>query len=68
MLRADEVIATSEENLVVRVKKITNGKLAYAAVDPIGGNATAVAAEATRPGGTVYVSILALCQLVITSA
>ncbi len=54
--RADEVIATSDENLVVRVKEITNRKLAYAAVDPIGGDFTKDVAAAVRPGGTVYVS------------
>ena len=56
MLRADEVIATSDENLVARVKEITNGKLAYAAVDPIGGAFTKDVVEAVRSGGTVYVS------------
>ena len=56
MLRADEVIATTDENLVARVKEITNGKLAYAAVDPIGGAFTKDVVEAVRSGGTVYVS------------
>ena len=56
MLRADEVIATSDENLVDRVKEITNRKLAYAAVDPIAGEFTKDVAAAVRPGGTVYVS------------
>jgi len=59
VLRADEVIATSDENLVVRVKEITNRKLAYAAVDPIAGEFTKDMAAAVRPGGTVYVSCLA---------
>ena len=54
--RADEVIATSDENLVARVKEITNRKLAYAAVDPIAGDFTKDVAAAVRPGGTVYVS------------
>ena len=55
MLRADEVITTSHENLVDRVKEITNRKLAYAAVDPIAGEFTKDVAAAVRPGGTVYV-------------
>ena len=64
MPRADEVIATSDENLVTRVKEITNRKLAYAAVDPIGGDFTKDVAAATRPGGTVYVRILTMCEVV----
>jgi len=58
VLRADEVIATSDESLVVRVKEITDRKLAYAAVDPIAGEFTKDVAAAVRPGGTVYVSAL----------
>ena len=61
MPRADEVIATSDESLVVRVKEITNGKLAYAAVDPIGGEFTKDVVAAVRPGGTVYVSHVPAC-------
>ena len=56
--RADEVIATSDEDLVARVKEITNWKLAYAAVDPIAGEFTKAVAAAVRPGGTVYVSAM----------
>ena len=56
--RADEVIATSDEDLVARVKEITTRKLAYAAVDPIAGDFTKGVAAAVRPGGTVYVSAL----------
>ena len=56
--RADEVIATSDDNLVARVKEITNRKLAYAAVDPIAGEFTKDVAAAVRPGGTVYVSAM----------
>ena len=56
--RADEVIATSHEDLVARVKEITNRKMAYAAVDPIAGEFTKGVAAAVRPGGTVYVSAM----------
>lgn len=53
--RADEVICTSDEDVVDRVKQITGGKLAYAAVDCIAGDMTDTISAATRPGGTVYV-------------
>ena len=56
--RADEVIATSGDDLAERVKEITKGKLAYAAVDPIAGDFTKDVTAAVRPGGTVYVSVL----------
>lgn len=52
---ADEVIVSTEEGVVDRVKQITNRKLAYAAVDPIGGEFTKDVAAAVRRGGTVYV-------------
>ena len=65
MRRANEVIATSDENLVVRVKEITNRKLAYAAVDPIGGEFTKDVAAAVRPGGTIYVSHTIACRAVL---
>ena len=56
--RADEVIATSGDDLAARVQDITKGKLAYAAVDPIAGDFTKDVTAAVRPGGTVYVSVL----------
>ena len=62
MPRADEVIATSCEDLVARVKEITEGKLAYAAVDPIAGEFTKSMAAAVRPGGTLYVSRVNACK------
>ena len=55
------MIATSDEDLVARVKEITNRKLAYAAVDPIAGDFTKDVAAAVRPGGTVYVSDMTPC-------
>jgi NADPH:quinone reductase len=38
--RADEVINTEKEDLAARVKEITGGKGADAAVDPVGGALT----------------------------
>lgn len=49
-----------------RVKQITNRKLAYAAVDPIGGEFTKDVAAAVRRGGTVYVSACPQALLYLT--
>ena len=49
-----------------RVKQITNRKLAYAAVDPIGGEFTKDVAAAVRRGGTVYVSACPQAPLYLT--
>lgn len=53
--RADEVISSSDENVVARVKEITGRKMAYAAVDCVAGEMTDTVAASTREGGTVYV-------------
>ena len=55
--RADEVICSSDENVVARVKEITGRKMAYAAVDCVAGEMTDTVAASTREGGTVYVSM-----------
>ncbi|KAK9909308.1 hypothetical protein WJX75_000309 [Coccomyxa subellipsoidea] len=52
---ADEVISSSDENVVARVKEITGRKMAYAAVDCVAGEMTDTVAASTREGGTVYV-------------
>ena len=49
-----------------RVKQITNRKLAYAAVDPIGREFTKDVAAAVRPGGTVYVSACPQAPMYLT--
>ncbi|KAL3147631.1 hypothetical protein ABBQ38_014681 [Trebouxia sp. C0009 RCD-2024] len=54
-LGAAAVIATDKEDLVERVKEITGGKGAYAAIDAVGGETTKQLALALRDGGTVYV-------------
>ena len=43
-LGADEVINSSEGDVVDKVKKITGGKLAYGAIDCVGGELTKVKA------------------------
>lgn len=55
--RADEVIVTTEENVVDAVKRITSRKLAYAAVDCVAGEMTGTIAAAVRPHGTVLVGL-----------
>ena len=54
-LGADEVILSSDEDVVSRVKEITHGKLAYGAIDPIGGKFTKTVGSCVRSGGTVFV-------------
>ncbi|CAL8467965.1 g7503 [Coccomyxa elongata] len=52
---ADEVIVSSKEDVVARVKDITGRKMAYAAVDCVAGEMTDTVAASTREDGTVYV-------------
>ncbi|KAI3438921.1 hypothetical protein D9Q98_001335 [Chlorella vulgaris] len=54
-LGADEVIVTTEEDLVERVKQITGGKGAYATLECVGGEITEQLVKATRNNGTVVV-------------
>ncbi|KAA6428756.1 hypothetical protein WJX79_005785 [Trebouxia sp. C0005] len=54
-LGAAAVIATDKENLIERVKEITGGNGAYAAIDAVGGETTKQVAMALQDGGTVYV-------------
>ncbi len=53
-LGADHVIATQEEDLPVRVREITNGKLPRVAFDAIGGSYLDTLAQAVAPEGTIY--------------
>lgn len=53
-LGADHVIVTDEENLVDRVRKITNGAGARIIFDPIGGPIVNQLAEAAAPGATIF--------------
>ncbi|EIE20823.1 NAD(P)-binding protein [Coccomyxa subellipsoidea C-169] len=52
---ADEVIVTSNEDVVARVKEITGRRMAYAAVDCVAGEMTGTVVASTRDHGTVYV-------------
>lgn len=52
---ADYVINTSEEDVVARIKEITNGNGAYGAIDAIAGDITATITSSLRVGGTVLI-------------
>ena len=54
-LGADEVICSSEEDIVARVKEITGGRGAYAALDAVSGAMTESFVASVRDGGSVYV-------------
>ena len=51
---ADYVIATEEEDLLARIKKITDGKGARVIFDPIGGKGIELLAQAAALGGTIF--------------
>jgi NADPH:quinone reductase-like Zn-dependent oxidoreductase len=51
---AVHVIATEEQDLVAEVKRITDGKGARVAFDPVGGEDFPKLIRALAPGGTVY--------------
>lgn len=52
---ADEVINSSVEDVVKRVKQITNGAGVYAAADAVGGVLTKDVAASVQDGGKVFV-------------
>ena len=52
---ADYVINTSEEDVVARIKEITNGKGAYCAIDAVAGELTSKIIQSVRDFGTVIV-------------
>jgi len=52
-LGADHVIVTGEEDLVEAVQRITDGRGADLAFDPVGGKDFARLIDALRPGGTI---------------
>lgn len=54
-LGADEVICSSEEDVVARVKEITGRKLAWGALDAVGGEMTKKVGASVRWGGQVFV-------------
>ncbi|KAG0563989.1 hypothetical protein KC19_8G074000 [Ceratodon purpureus] len=54
-LGADEVIVSTEEDVVARVKEITGGKGAYGALDAVSGTMTGTLAASLRSKGMIYV-------------
>ncbi|KAG0563987.1 hypothetical protein KC19_8G073800 [Ceratodon purpureus] len=54
-LGADEVIVSSEEDIVARAKEITGGKGVYGALDPVCGTTTGTLASCVRNGGQIFV-------------
>lgn len=56
ILGADEVINIVDGDVVEKVKKITRGKMAYGAIDCVGGEITKVVVESLRDNGTLLVS------------
>lgn len=54
-LGADEVINSETEDIAQRVHGITSGKLAYAAIDAVGGTLTKMVAASVRDEGIVLI-------------
>jgi len=54
-LGADEVIVSTEEDVVARVKEITGGKGAYGALDAVSGTMTGTLAASLRSKGMIFV-------------
>ncbi|CAM6119776.1 unnamed protein product [Calypogeia fissa] len=54
-LGADEVICSTTEDIVARVRDITSGKLAYGGLDCVGGDTTKAVAASVRDKGHVFV-------------
>lgn len=55
LLGADEVICSTTEDVVTRVKEITGKRLAYGSLDCVGGTMTKSVLASTRRGGHVFV-------------
>ena len=53
-LGADHVIVTEEEDLVARVRDITDGIGARSVFDPVGGEAMNAIGQATATGGSIF--------------
>jgi NADPH:quinone reductase-like Zn-dependent oxidoreductase len=53
-LGAAHVIATAEEDLLARVRAITNGKGARVIFDPVAGKGVELLAQAAALGGTIF--------------
>lgn len=56
MLRADDIIVTKDgADIAAKVREITAGRLAYAALDAVAGATTGQLLQAVRQGGTLIV-------------
>jgi NADPH:quinone reductase-like Zn-dependent oxidoreductase len=55
MHRADELICSADEDVAARVKDITGGKGAYAALEPVGGEITKAIIQSVRNDGHVLI-------------
>lgn len=54
-LGGDAALVTGEDDVVARVRELTGGRGAAAALDAVGGDAGALALQSLRPGGTLLV-------------
>lgn len=54
-LGADAAFATGEDDIVERVRELTGGRGAAAALDAVGGETGALALRSLRPGGTLLI-------------
>ncbi|CAI5457936.1 unnamed protein product [Closterium sp. Yama58-4] len=52
-LGGDEVICSTDESVLERVRAITGGRMAHAAVESVAGDLTGAVLSSVRPGGTV---------------
>ncbi|CAI5470545.1 unnamed protein product [Closterium sp. Yama58-4] len=52
-LGGDEVICSTDESVPERVRAITGGRMAHAAVESVAGDLTGAVLSSVRPGGTV---------------
>eukprot|EP00891_Asterochloris_glomerata_P007394 jgi/Astpho2/7394/Aster-x0316 len=64
-LGADEVVVVTEEDLPKRVAEITQGRGAYAVINPIGGEVNIPLTKSLRDGGTLYIYSLFLDNVVV---
>ncbi|KAL0054993.1 hypothetical protein WJX82_005540 [Trebouxia sp. C0006] len=64
-LGAEEVIVTTDEDVTARVMQITDGKGAWASINPIGGKASRHLPPCTRQGGKVHVFSLFKEEVVV---
>ncbi|MCO5550827.1 hypothetical protein L7F22_004320 [Adiantum nelumboides] len=55
LLGADEVICSTTEDVITRVKELTEKRLAYGSLDCVGGALTKSVAASTRRGGNVFI-------------